>query len=234
MTTRSTFYYRVAAAVLALLGLGPFLTLGITSGDWSVLRLTVVDPLVVIALCLAAAFVFPVQLRALGRRALDTLRNSPSPVLLGVVGVFIVVAACLVSWSAYDGQPVYTDEYTQAFQGRVLLSGHLSAVSEMYPEFFGTVQTMNFAGRWFGEYPILSAVMAALGDAIRAPWLINPAILAIGALAIYLFARRAYDETTARLALVLVALSPFAIFMGATRMSHVPALTLTALAKNGA
>lgn len=230
MTNRSTFYYRVAAAVLALLGLGPFITLGISSGDWSVLRLTVIDPLVVVALCLGVAFAFPERMRALGRRALDSLRRVPRPALLAVAGVFVVVASCLVSWTAYLGQPVYTDEYTQAFQGRVLLSGHLSARSEMYPEFFGTVQTMHFSGRWFGEYPILSAVTAALGDAIGAGWLINPVLLGIGALAMYFFARRAYDETTARLALVLVALSPFAIFMGATRMSHVPALTLTAIA----
>ncbi len=53
---------------------------------------------------------------------------------------------------------------------------------------------------------------------------------AIGVAATYAFVRRAYDESTARATAIVLALSPFFLFMAAGYQNHVPALAALALA----
>src|SRR5947207_2197118 len=68
------------------------------------------------------------------------------------------------------------------------------------------------SGRWFAQYPPVHAAALALGTLAGAPWLVNPLLGALAALFIYLAARRAYDRSTAGLALVLCCASPFVWF----------------------
>jgi hypothetical protein len=225
---RNRLAFKGLATLLAGLGLLPLAWLGIASGDWSVARVTLIDPLVVAALCVATGMLAPRATRTLFSRVSTAVRRVPAAVLLGAVAIVLVAAGVLVARYTYNGQPALTDELSQAFQGRILRGGRLAAVPEAYREFFDTAQTLMRDGRWFSEYPIGSGALAAIGEWARAGIFINPIMLALAAIATWSFARRAYDETTARVALILVALSPFAIFLSATRMNHVPALTLTA------
>ena len=203
---------------------------GLTSGDWSIARLTIIDPLIVAAVCIAVAFAFPEQLRRALRSTRNALLRIPAPLFVGAVALVIIASGTIIAHLAYGGQPALTDELSQAFQGRILLSGRLWAVPETYREFFETPQTVNRYGRWFSQYPIGSGALSAIADGTRLGSIINPLLLALAAIATWSFARRAYDETTARIAAILIALSPFAVFMSATRMNHVPTLTLTAVA----
>jgi hypothetical protein len=222
--------FRGIAALLAGLGLLPFFWAGLVSGDWNVARVTLIDPIAVAVVSMTVAMVATTRVRQAISWTSAFMRRAPAPLLLVAAGLFIVTAGVLVARLAYGGQPVLTDEFSQAFQGRILMSGRLAAIPEPHPEFFETSQTVNRPGHWFSQYPIGSGMLAALGGWTDLGILINPLLLAMAGLAIWAFARRAYDDATARIALILVAASPFAVFMSATRMNHVPTLTLTALA----
>lgn len=222
--------FRGIAALLAGLGLLPFFWAGLVSGDWNVARVTLIDPIGVAAVCVVVATLATTPLRRAISRTATALNATPAALLVIGVGLFIVTAGVLVARLAYGGQPALTDEFSQGFQGRILMSGRLAAIPETYREFFETSQTVTRPGHWFSQYPIGSGALAALGGWTNLAILINPLLLALAAAAIWAFARRAYDEATARVALILVAVSPFAVFMSATRMNHVPTLALTAAA----
>ena len=84
--------------------------------------------------------------------------------------------------------------------------------------------------RWYSQFPIGGPAVLAIGLALRAAWLVNPVLLALTVLSVYGFARRAYGEPVARATALLFALSPFALFMAASFMNHVPVLWLTSVA----
>jgi hypothetical protein len=216
--------------LLAALGLVPLLWVGLTSGDWTVARIALVDPIVVAGVCIAIGALAFERIQPAISRAAGALVRIPDRRFIAVVGLSIVLTGALVATMAYAGQPALTDELSQAFQGRILMSGRLSATPETYREFFEIPQTVNRFGRWFSEYPVGSGALAAVAGWTGLGILINPLLLAVAAVATWAFARRAYDEATARLAMILVAVSPYAVFMSATRMNSVPALALTAVA----
>jgi hypothetical protein len=218
--------FRGIAALLAGLGLLPFFWAGIVSGDWNVARVTLIDPIVVGALCLAIGWRAP----TLPGVFADRLGRIRPPLLVGSLAIAAIILGCIAARVGYNGQPALTDELTQAFQGRILTAGRLTAVPETYREFFESGQTIVSNGKWFAEYPIGSGVLAAIGIWSGIGMLISPVLLALAIVATWSFARRAYDERTARITVLLMALSPFAFLLAGTRMNHVPTLTLTAIA----
>ena len=85
-------------------------------------------------------------------------------------------------------------------------------------------------GRWYSQFPIGGPAFLALGLALRAAWLVNPVLLALTFPNLYEFARRAYDEGTARAAVLVLLFAPFALFMSASYMNHVPMMWLASVA----
>lgn len=226
--SRSTVVARVAAVLLAALGLGPLLFAGATSVE--VRRLAFLDPLMVIAICALAASVAPTRVMA----TLEMLKRwllAPSDRVFSVaIVLWMVVLGSAFAWYCFGGQAVVTDEYTQAFHGQVLRSGRLAAVGEAHREFFETSQTLRIGDKWFSQYPIGAPALAAIGSLLRLPWLLNPLVAGLSSLALYRFARNAFGLPTARLATLLFALSPFVLFMSGSRMTHVPMLAAALVA----
>jgi hypothetical protein len=230
---KSTSGIRVAGLVLALIGLGPLLWVGATSGQLRVLRLAMLDPALLIAVCVLAASMAPARVRsalAVGR----TWLMAPTDGWFQA-GVFawVIALSCAFAWYCFGGQPIITDELTQSFQGRILLSGHFAARGEPLREFFEAAQTVRIGDRWFAEFPIGGPALSALGELIRLPWIVNPLISALTAIGIYRFARRAFGETSGRIATLLFALSPFVLFMAGSRMNHVATLGSAVIALAG-
>ena len=91
---------------------------------------------------------------------------------------------------------------------------------------------MSDQGRWYSQFPVGGPLVLALGYLIHAPWLVNPILGGLSAVAVYLFARHAYGETQGRVSGALFALTPVVLLMSASYMNHVPVLFLatTALA----
>jgi hypothetical protein len=174
---------------------------------------------------IAVAFAAPQRVEMVAK-TLDRSLLAPRPALfLLIVGTAILQLSLYFGWTLLGLQATAGDEFAQRWQASLLASGHLSARAEAHPEFFSTLETLQVDGRWFSHFPIGGPAFLALGLLVGAPWLVNPLLTVLGAFAVYRFVGRTMDERSARLSVVLFALSPYVLFMGGSEMNHVATLT---------
>ncbi len=133
----------------------------------------------------------------------------------------------LAGWLVLDGIPHVSDEVAYQFQAKTMAQGSLSLPAPEPIGSFRFIHTMVMHDRWFGIMNPGWPAVLAVGYVLRVPWLINPLL---GALALYLF-HGFFRETgvtgrTARLAVLLLALSPLLLFMNGTQMAHPANLAL--------
>ena len=155
----------------------------------------------------------------LSPRAFQTLAAL---LVLALTGTFAVYC--------FARAPFAQDEMAQRFHAHILLAGRLFAAGEPHPEFFSVTGVLDRAGRWYSMYPIGGPALLAVGTALHATWLVNPVLTALTACALYRFAAAAFGEGPGRASVLLFALSPFVLIMGASEMNHVGALALATLA----
>lgn len=166
---------------------------------------------------------------ALWRAATHRLMAIPSRIFVGGVAVITFAATVAIAWYCFGRQPHNADEVAQLFHAKMLLRGRLTLPPDPNPEFFG-MDNMIEQGKWYSQFPIGGPAFLAIGMAVGAAWLVNPALLALSVMCLYGFVRRAYDEGFARAVTLLFMLCPFALFMSASFMNHVPVLWLTTVA----
>src|SRR5689334_13618201 len=225
---RSTTPLRLTAALLALLGVFPLAAvikwapvvqwLPQAGMEWAV------SMLIVAALCFLLTRYAGDRVDLMLSRARDaTLLPSPRDFAI-YAGLFTFFAAVFVAWFCFGGQPTGGDEIAQRFQARLLVAGRLWGVTEQPYQFFSGIQTLNMDGRWFAQFPIGGPLLLMLGVLVGMPWIVNPIIAGWTAAGVYRFASKTTDETTARLATVLFATSPFVLLMSGSQMNHPGAL----------
>lgn len=171
----------------------------------------------------------PAQVDQFTHDVADLAMGVPAPLFLGVVALIAFAGSAALAVLCFARQPHNADEVAQLWHARILLSGHLSLPVDPNPEFFGMDNVID-RGRWYSQFPIGGPAYLALGMALRAAWLVNPLLLALTVPNLYAFARRTYDEATARTSVLLLALSPMVLFMAASYMNHVAVLWLVSVA----
>lgn len=150
--------------------------------------------------------------------------------------VFIIVACAIAlaltlffTWYSFGARPTTADEIAQLWHARMLLAGRLAMPADPNPEFFA-IDNIIDRPLWMSQFPIGGPAVLAIGVLLGVPWLLNPVLTALTALNVYTFARRAYGEALARAAVLVFALSPMVLIMGATYMNHTPTAWLVTLA----
>ncbi len=145
--------------------------------------------------------------------------------------VFVIAlgtSACMLGvffcWYLFRLQPVTIDELSMQWQARLLAGGRLFARAEPHMDFFNTTQTVVVDDRWFSHFPLGAYALLSAGMAIGMPWLVNPVLAGIGAIALYRFLAATTSEVEARSVALLFAVSPFVLFMAASQLDHVAAL----------
>jgi len=174
--------------------------------------------------------------RAAPRFTGETLGRAASAVLAwprrryGLVLFLATVLGPLAWFFLVRGlTPRLGDEIAYLFQSRLFSGGLLTTHSPVAPRFY-KINLIVRGGRWFSQYPPGHPLVLAPGWWIGSPWLICPLAGGISALAIWRIAARLCDEMTGRLAGVLMAVSPFAIFLSGSYLSHATCLMLGSLA----
>jgi hypothetical protein len=226
--SRSTIPLRLTAVILALLGVFPLAAvikwapvvqwLPRAAAEWAV-SLTVVA-----AACFSLARFAGDRVDAFLTRVRDAVLRPARRDFAIYAGLFTFFAALFVAWFSFGGQPTGGDEMAQRFQARLLVAGRLWGVTEQPYEFFSGIQTVNMDGRWFAQFPIGHPLLLMLGVLVGMPWIVNPILGGWTAASVYRFASKTSDETTARLATILFATSPFVLLMSASQMNHPGAL----------
>lgn len=223
--------FRAAGLLLVVL---PLLPLSAVVGD--VVEIDVVpsaiDWILGIALFGAIAWVLaraaPGAVAALGRAAGAGLA-APRRTALGAYAFSLTILLVATSWLVFDFGPLNVDSVVHLFQAKVFASGRLVAPPPPGEAFFRILNVIVEETGWYGQYPPGHSALLAVGVAVGAAWLV-PVALSLGTLlALYGFARRAYDEATARLTALLLVLSPFFWLLGASFMNHVSALFAVAV-----
>jgi hypothetical protein len=229
-----TLPFRIAAFVLAVLGLLPLANLlsggravpwwPDAVGEWT----TTGVGIVVIALLIA---------RLLGDRT-DELTHRAARLLerpsnrafaLGAAMAVFLLAAFFAQY-CFAGTVYSGDEIAQRWHAQMLLAGRLYLPADAHREFFSTGEVLDAGGKWFSQFPVGGPAVFAFGLLLGIPWLVNPALAAFTAWNIHRFASRCFDRTTARAATLLFVVSPFVLIMSASEMNHVATLAFVSLA----
>jgi 4-amino-4-deoxy-L-arabinose transferase-like glycosyltransferase len=184
---------------------------------------------VFIALAWLAVRLFPGTLEKLTKR-LARIGAAPSDRRFQALALAILLGLLvLASFGAFSRHPLLIDSIVQLFQAKIFAAGMAMAPAPPFEAFFSTQHMVVSESGWYGQYPPGHSATLALGIWLGAPWLI-PILLTLGtAWLIGRIATQAFDVATGRLTMVLLALSPFFWFMGASHMNHVSALFFIAL-----
>ncbi len=222
----------VVAFVLCILGLYP-LANRLTAGaalpwyDHAIRIWTFIGGGLLLAL-FVVSLALPRITESLIDRVTAAVMRVPARVFLTVVALFAFAAAAVIAEYCFGRQPHNADEVAQLFHAKILLNGRLFLPPDPNPEFFG-MDNMIEQGKWYSQFPVGWPAVLAFGLLFHAAWLVNPVLLGLTVVATHAFARRAYGEGTARASALLVALAPFALFMSASFMNHMPLAFLTAV-----
>lgn len=146
-----------------------------------------------------------------------------------VAMLWVTVVAAVLNLVSYQAHPHITDEVGYLEQARFLARGDISVpappVSDAFELNFFEVQN----GRWYPATPPGWPAVLALGVLVGAPWLVNPVLAGLSLLLTYLLLGEVYDRRLARLAVVLLCISPWYVFMAMNFMTHMLTLTCALL-----
>lgn len=141
-----------------------------------------------------------------------------------VGAAWVTGAAAVLALVVYEAHPHVPDEVAYLYQARYFAAGMLTMPAPPVPEAFDVNLMTILDGRWNGLFPPGWPALLALGVLIGAPWLVNPLLAGVGVLLAHGVVRRLYGASTARLALLLLCVSPWYVFLGMSLMSHMTAL----------
>jgi 4-amino-4-deoxy-L-arabinose transferase-like glycosyltransferase len=148
-----------------------------------------------------------------------------------IISVAAAALYALVAVAVFDARPLFIDEIVQLYQARVYATGHLVDRVGPFPEFFGALNVVSAGDHQFGQFPPGGPAHLMLGVLVGAPWLVTPIL---GGATVYSFARFVRhmepEPAVALAAILLLAFSPFMVFMAASQMNHVPTLLWIVLA----
>lgn len=179
---------------------------------------------------LGFAWVFGDRIDRAITRAIAVVERPSPRAFQALAGSLVFALTAAFTVYCFARAPFSQDEIAQRFHAQILLAGRLFAVGEPHPEFFSITGVLDWAGRRYSMYPVGGPALLAAGAALHATWLVNPALTALTACGLYRFAARCFGEAAARASVLLFALSPFVLIMGASEMNHVGALALATLA----
>lgn len=184
------------------------------------------DKAVQLVLIVPAAFLLALSLKGWGlpSRMLGAMLESGGEARYALL--LPLLAAAVTAWIAYgplEGIPKGGDEAAYLFQSRIYARGHLWAPEPGVSsprDLFPFRHFIFDGGRWFVMYtPIHSLLMAPFTRAgLNA--LLGPLQGALSLAGAYLLFRRLAGRATARLGVLVMAASPFFLFMAPTHMAH--------------
>jgi Dolichyl-phosphate-mannose-protein mannosyltransferase len=143
---------------------------------------------------------------------------------------FSLVVSALLAFYAYERMPHAPDEVAYLYQARYFAAGLLVAPVPPVPAGFEIYLVDCSAGRCISPFPPGWPAVLALGVLAGAAWLVNPLLGAVNVLLTFRLARTLWDVRVARLAALLLAISPWHLFMSMSFMSHTSSLTCALVA----
>lgn len=137
--------------------------------------------------------------------------------------------------TVFERLPHLEDEFAYLYQAKLFARGQAwvkrdEAVKVFWQPFVLQPETSpDGTLRRFGKYTPGWPLLLAAGVANETPWIVNAFAAMLNVLLIYRLGKDIFDETVGLVAAALMAISPMALILNATLMSHTSALTCTLL-----
>lgn len=132
----------------------------------------------------------------------------------------VSVVAVLLMVAVYERHPHVPDELVYLVHARYLAEGMLALPLPPVPAAFN-VDLMHYdADRWFSPVPPGWPFVLAIGARFGVPWLVNPLLAGLAVFLAHRLLATMYDRRRTRLGTLLLASSPWFLFMGMNFMPH--------------
>jgi hypothetical protein len=138
---------------------------------------------------------------------------------LVVAGASFAVAA-LLNVTVYQRHPHVPDEVVYLLHGRYLAAGKLWLAAPTVPAAFDVDLMLLDGDKWYSPVPIGWPLFLALGTWLGVPSLVNPLLGGLAVLVAYALFRELADKRAARIGALLVAASPWFVFLNMSYMTH--------------
>ncbi|MEQ1857767.1 MAG: glycosyltransferase family 39 protein, partial [Longimicrobiales bacterium] len=147
----------------------------------------------------------------------------PGEILFAAAAVTVVAALLCVF--VYEAHPHVPDEVVYLLPARYFADGVLTLAAPPVADAFDVDLMANDGVRWYSPVPPGWPAILAIGSFFGVPWLVNPVLGGLAVLLTWQFVSKVYDARTGRLAALMLASSPWLLFLSMSFMTHL--LTLT-------
>ncbi|MGI8400243.1 MAG: hypothetical protein ACR2NS_01385 [Gemmatimonadaceae bacterium] len=231
----STYARRVVGAVLVLLVVipayrllaspdaGPFILGAIDAAELS-RTLLMTGALIIVAIGVLGS-------RVLGRSSAENLvirlgaRLATLPRTGFAFGAALLSASIALAFSVFvlQGKPNLIDAMVQLLHARFFAAGHLSGPADRFSEFWQLQNSLITSKGWVSQYPPGYIIFLALGLRLGIPQVVGPFFVGVTVFFTALTVERLLrdDIATARLGIVMLALSPFLVGLAGAYMNHI-------------
>ena len=144
--------------------------------------------------------------------------------------LLVLCVGSLLAWVSYERHPHVPDEVAYLLQARYFAEGMLWMPAPPAPLAFNLDLMHYEATRWYTPTPPGWPAVLAVGVRAGVPWLVNPLLGALNVILAHRVLASMYSRGTARLATVLLATSPWFVFMSMNFMTHQATLCCALLA----
>ncbi len=148
-------------------------------------------------------------------------------------GILSAVLSAFLSYFVYERHPHVPDEVAYLYQARYFSQAMMAMPAPPDARAFDVDLMTSEPTRWYSLFPPGWPAVLSLGIATGGFWLINPILSACNVLLAFLVLQRLVSRPSASLIAVLLAGSPWHIFLGMSLMSHTWTLTCLLLAALG-
>ncbi|MGI9079037.1 MAG: ArnT family glycosyltransferase [Gemmatimonadaceae bacterium] len=147
-----------------------------------------------------------------------------------MTAAWVVLVCALFAFLSYERHPHVPDEVSYLYQARYFAHGLIAMAAPPVRAAFDLDLMMYEPSRWYSPVPPGWPAVLSLGVLGGVAWLVNPILNGANVLLAYLLLSDVYGRRTARWAGILIATSPWFVFMGMNFMTHTFSLACTLLA----
>ena len=134
--------------------------------------------------------------------------------------LWVTVVSAALAWFVYQAHPHVADEVVYLYNARYFAAGEVKMPPPPLQAAFD-VDLMEYQPhQWYGVVPPGWPAVLAVGVLAGVPWLVNPVLAGICVLLAYLLLHELYSRRTARLAVLVLCISPWFLFMSMNFMTH--------------
>jgi hypothetical protein len=167
------------------------------------------------------------RMAAIGRWLRGRVRPAPArrgDRLTWAMAATVTVAAAALNVVVYERHPHVPDEVVYLLHAGYFADGKLWLPLPPAPRAFEVDLMFADASRWYSPTPPGWPAVLALGAFAGAPWLVNPVLAGLCIWLTWKLLSELYAPAVARLATLLLSLSPWHLFMGMSYMTHTSTL----------